>query len=213
MFIKEFVRIVLGKKVWKNNSYCSNLSEYCLASGKAFCLLVVENNYEQWTDMVGSGDQGNKNNSAPAPVYTNAGKSNRKNGATKPFQGWTAEGYKQFDVLYTMVRADHAQASRNSFKEELKRMMMEEFSRKRQAKADDLDDGEAVVYPSHDFDNVMKGGITPPESMIHGEQPTHEEASSDKASQPKINHFVDGEGEDNDRESDEDDNENKNGKF
>jgi hypothetical protein len=113
-----------------------------------------------------------------------------------------------------MVRADRAQASRNSFKEKLKRMMMEEFSRKRQAKADDVDDGrEDVVYPSHDFDDVMKGGITPPESMISGEQPTHEEASSDKASQPSINHFVDGEGEDKDRESDEDNNKDNNGKF
>jgi hypothetical protein len=56
-------------------------------------------------------------------------------------------------------------------------MMMEEFSMKRQAKADDVDDGEDVVYPSHDFDDVMKGGITPPELMIPGEQPTHEEAS------------------------------------
>jgi hypothetical protein len=58
MFIKEFVRIVLGKKVWKNNSYCSNLSEYCTEGGEAFCLLVVENAYEQSADMVRSGDQG-----------------------------------------------------------------------------------------------------------------------------------------------------------
>jgi hypothetical protein len=39
------------------------------------------------------------------------------------------------------------------------------------------------------------------------------QASSDKASQPSINHLVDGEGEDEDRESDEDDNEDNNGKF
>jgi hypothetical protein len=75
MFIKEFVRIVLGKKVWKNTSYPSNLSEYCMASSEAFCLLVVENNYEWWTDMVRSGDQGNKHISAPAPLFTNAGTS------------------------------------------------------------------------------------------------------------------------------------------
>jgi hypothetical protein len=111
MFFKEFVRIFLGKKVWKNNSYCSNLSEYCTASGKAFCLLVVENNYERWTDMVRSRDQGDKHSSATAPLYTNAGKSSQKNGAAKPFQGWTAEGYEQYDVLYTLVRADCAKAS------------------------------------------------------------------------------------------------------
>jgi hypothetical protein len=49
--------------------------------------------------------------------------------------------------------------------------------------------------------------------MIPGEQLTHEEASSDEASQPSINHFVDGEGEDKDRESDEDNDEDNNTKF
>jgi hypothetical protein len=79
------VRIVVGKKVWKSNAFCLNLSEYCAASGKAFCLLVVENNYARWSDMVQSGEYGDKNNKASPPLYTNAGKSNRKNGAARPF--------------------------------------------------------------------------------------------------------------------------------
>jgi hypothetical protein len=86
MFTKEFVRIVVGKKVWKNNAFCLNLSEYCAASSKAFCLLVVENNYARWSDMVGSGDHGDKRNSASAPLYTNAGKSNQKMGLQSPFR-------------------------------------------------------------------------------------------------------------------------------
>jgi hypothetical protein len=92
MFIKEFVRIVLGKKVWKHNSYSSNLSEYCMASGEAFCLLVVENNYEWWTDMVRSGDQGDKYNSAPVPLYTNAWKSNQKKWGCKTISGLDSRG-------------------------------------------------------------------------------------------------------------------------
>jgi hypothetical protein len=40
--------------------------------------LVVENNYARWSDMVGSGDHGDKHNSASAPLYTNAGKSKKK---------------------------------------------------------------------------------------------------------------------------------------
>jgi hypothetical protein len=70
MFTKEFVRIAVGKKVWKNNAFCLNLSEYCAASSQAFCLLVVENNSAQWSDMVDSGDHGDKHNSASAPLYT-----------------------------------------------------------------------------------------------------------------------------------------------
>jgi hypothetical protein len=78
MFTKEFVRIVVGKKVWKNNAFRLNLSEYCVVSSKAFCLLVVENNYAQWSDMVGSGDHGDKHNSTSGPLYTNAGKSTKE---------------------------------------------------------------------------------------------------------------------------------------
>jgi hypothetical protein len=155
MLTKEFVRRVVGKKIWKNNAFRLNLSEYCAASSEAFCLLVVENNYAQWSDMMGSGDHGDRHNSACAPLYTNAGKSNRKNGAATPFQGWTAEGYQRFDVIYNMVKDDRAKDTRSGFKEELKRMVMEEYSKKRQAKKD----GDEVVYPAHDFDNVVQGGI------------------------------------------------------
>jgi hypothetical protein len=159
MFTKEFVRIVVGKKIWKNNTFRLNLSEYCAASSKAFCLLVVENNYARWSDMVGSEDDGDKHNSASAPLYPNAGKSNQKNGAAKPFQGWTAEGYKRFDVIYNMVKADRAKDTRSAFEEELKRMVMEEYSKKRQAKKDDEEDGDEVVYPAHDLNDVVQGGI------------------------------------------------------
>jgi hypothetical protein len=107
-----------GKEVWKSNALHLNLSKYCAASGKAFCLLVVENNYAQWSDMVESGDHGDKINSASLPLSTNAGKSNRKNGAARPFQGWTAEGYQKFDILYNMVRANRARETRTGFKDE-----------------------------------------------------------------------------------------------
>jgi hypothetical protein len=82
-----------------------------------------------------------------------------KNGAAKPFQGRTVEGYQRFDVIYNMVKADRAMDTRSSFEEELKRMVMEEYSKKRQAKKDDEDDGDEVVYLVHDFDNVVQGGI------------------------------------------------------
>jgi hypothetical protein len=40
-----------------------------------------------------------------------------------------------------MVKADQAKDTRSSFDKELKRMVMEEYSRKRQAKKDDEEDG------------------------------------------------------------------------
>jgi hypothetical protein len=157
---RKFVRIVVGKKVWRNNAFRLNLSEYCAASSKAFCLLVVENNYARWSDMVGSGEHGDKHNSASAPLYTNAGKSNQKMGLESPFRlGHSGEGYQRFDVIYNMVKADRAKDTRSGFKEELKRMVMEEYSKKRQAKKDDEEDGDEAVYLAHNFDDVVQGGI------------------------------------------------------
>jgi hypothetical protein len=57
-----------------------------------------------------------------------------------------------------MVKADWAKDTRSAFEEELKRMVMEEYSKKRQAKKDDEEDRDEVFYPAHDFDNVVQGG-------------------------------------------------------
>jgi hypothetical protein len=43
-------------------------------AGEAFCLLIVEKNYERWAGMVESGDFADKKNTVPKPLYTNAGK-------------------------------------------------------------------------------------------------------------------------------------------
>lgn len=159
MFAKEFVRIVVGKSKWTHQCFRYNLSEYCSASGEAFCLLVLENNYMRWCGMIEAGDYGDKGHTAPPPLYTNAGKSNRNNGTAKPFQGWTVEGYERFDALHKLVRVDRAKKSRHEFEERLKEVLLQENSKKRKAKMDDEDDGEEVVYPAHDFDDVDRGGI------------------------------------------------------
>ena len=159
VFAKEFIRIMVGKKKWKHQSFRVNLSEFCSASDEAFCLLTLENNYMRWCGMVESGDYGDKGHTAPPPLYTNAGKSNRKVGTAKPFQGWSAEGYERFDALHKMVKADRAKTSRCRFEEMLKKMLMEENSGKRQRPVEEEDDGEDVVYPAHDFADVDRGGI------------------------------------------------------
>jgi hypothetical protein len=164
MFAKEFIRIVVGKKNWKHQCIRFKLSEFCSASGEAFCLLVLENNYMRWCGMIEADDYGDKGHTAPPPLYTNAGKSNRKNGTAKPFQGWTVEGYQRFDALYNLVKTDRAKYSRCHFEESLRNILQEENARKRQIAAEEEDDGEEVVYPSHDFDDVVRGGTRPSEN-------------------------------------------------
>jgi hypothetical protein len=172
MFVQEFVRIVVGKKRWTHQCFRLNLSEYCSASGEAFVLLTLENNYMRWSDMAETGDYGDKNHTAPPPLYTNAGKSNRKLGTARPFQGWSVEGYERFDVLHKLVLADRAKQSRCRFEEMLKNILMEENTKKRQRPEEEEDDGGEVVYPAHDFADVDRGGIS----------------SEDKSDDDKIGH-------------------------
>jgi hypothetical protein len=157
MFTKEFLRIVVGKRTWKHNSFRTVLSSYCSASSEAFCLLTMENNYARWCSMIETEDYGDRGSTAPPPLYTNAGKSNRLNGKTKPFQGWTQEGYKRFDELYGIVKADRLKQSRLGFEEKLRKIIEEEEANKRQTnEAEEIDEGE-VTYPSHDCDDVVQG--------------------------------------------------------
>jgi hypothetical protein len=64
------------------------------------------------------------------------------------FQGWTAEGYQRFDVLYSMVRADCARETRTGFEDELRRMVAEENSRKSQTKQNEEYNGKEIQYLS-----------------------------------------------------------------
>jgi hypothetical protein len=118
-FAQEFICIVVGKKIWKSHAFRSKLSEFCAVSGEAFCLLIVKNNYERWAGMVESGDFADKNNTAPKPLYTNAGKSSRETGTAKAFQGWTLERYQRFDELYNAVKAYRVSAGRGYYEETL----------------------------------------------------------------------------------------------
>jgi hypothetical protein len=160
MFAKEFIKLVVGSAVWKKNFHQANLSTYCSASGEAFALLTVENNYNRWQSMSISGDHRDKGGLAPAALYTNSGKSDRGRGGTRRFQGWSKEGYDRFDELHGLVMTDRAKSTRLEFEKELREQLESEYSSKRRQKAtENLDEGEDI-YPAHDFDDVGRNPKT-----------------------------------------------------
>jgi hypothetical protein len=165
-FAQEFIRKVVGKKTWKSHSFRSKLSEFCAVSGEAFCLFVVENNYDRWTGMCKSGDYADKKNTAPKPLYTKAGKSCHENGTAKAFQGWTMEGYKRFDELLT--------EGRDYYKETLKALVAQNNTKERPSRlAEDGGDGE-VIYPAHS-DDVVAGRLNLLASSAHDAENSEEE--------------------------------------
>jgi hypothetical protein len=162
LFTRKFVRRIVGENVWGNNCYQKLLSEYCTASDEAFGLLTLENNYDRWTSMQGTGDYANASKMAPGALYTNSGNSKGKKGSPTRFQGWTNEGYKRFDTLHKLVKLDRAKPGRKQFEEEMKQYYEHEMCAKlskkaRRAQREENDEDEEI-YPPHDFEDVDMGG-------------------------------------------------------
>lgn len=187
IYTRNFVKRIVGDTVWSGNKFNALLSTYCTASDEAFGLLTIENNYARWTSMQGTGDLADVTGNAPTPLYTNAGKKNKSEvrAGPKKFQGWSIQGYKRFDEIHKMVKADRLTASRKDFEERMKQFFVGEQAKKmeknRQEKNTEEDE---EVPPPHDFDdvNVMGCHTDGGDNSAHGSRPpggNEEEEDSD----------------------------------
>jgi len=116
-FIEYFIAPVVGKIFYKENRCDRLISDYISVSDEAFAILIFENNYETWCDMV------KRNNTKLSPViqkYTNGGSSSGKNGSSRRYQGWNSEGIKRFNDLFDLVKADRESAHAKPFEEAFK---------------------------------------------------------------------------------------------
>ena len=105
MFCCHFLKCVIGENQWKTNYLKKPLSDYVTVSDEAFAFLVVENSLDRWTDMW---VKNNKKTSSVPALYTNAGVS-AKDGRTKRYCGWSAEGIARFNLINDAVRKNRLQ--------------------------------------------------------------------------------------------------------
>lgn len=117
-----FVPCVVGKKRFKAkmNEHLTKDAEICTVSDEAFALLLLENQYDRWTDIHqrkcnsstevrGKSERRKRKwESDVAPKYTEGGikysKERRMN-----HKGWREEGIVRFNVLSAMVKEDRVQ--------------------------------------------------------------------------------------------------------
>jgi hypothetical protein len=103
------------------------------------------------------------------------GKYSRENGTAKAFQGWTMEGYQCFDELYNAVKADRVSEGRVYYEETLKSLVAQDNTKERPSRmVEDGGDGE-VIYPAHNFDDVVTGGLNLLASSAHDAENSDEE--------------------------------------
>ena len=117
-FIEYFIAPVVGKIFYKENRCDRLMSDYISVSDEAFAILIFENNYDTWCDMV------KRNNTKLSTVirkYTNGGSSSGKNSSsTRRYQGWNSEGIKRFNDLFDLVKEDRESPHAKPFEETFK---------------------------------------------------------------------------------------------
>jgi hypothetical protein len=116
-FIEFFIAPVVGKIFYKDNCCEKMVSEFISVSDEAFALLIFENSYETWCDMLKTN---NTKNSGVFCKYTNGGSSTGRNASSRRYQGWNAEGIKRFNVLFDLVKADRTKSHARFFEDEFK---------------------------------------------------------------------------------------------
>jgi len=106
----KMMKCVIGCNVWNRRYFKEPLSDIATCSDEAFLLLTIENNNERWREEAVWIEK-NRDKEDPAEKkfsearYTNSGCS-KANGRSKRFQGWSREGYLQFNKLYQLVVED-----------------------------------------------------------------------------------------------------------
>ena len=128
-FLSYFVRRLTGAKKFDDEAPKTLLSNFVTISDEAFALLTFENQEERWSDMY----EKKQTKTDKKAKYTDGG--NGKNlpekGANRKGMGWTAEGWKRFNVLYDAIEIERMNDNdRREFESDFRRTKMEEKNRK-----------------------------------------------------------------------------------
>ena len=115
-FIEYFVSCVVKKLYYKEQRCLTLISDFVSVSDEAFTILILENNFDCWCNMVTK-----KVTSSTKMIrkYTNGGSSKGANASSQRFKGWSKEGLCCFNKLYDLVeedmKGDHARKWEEDF--------------------------------------------------------------------------------------------------
>jgi len=113
-FIEYFVSSVAGKNHYKYHRCDKLLSEYTSVSDEAMAILIYENNYDTWRDMV---EKELTRNSSIMKKFTNGGSSKGEVASSHRYQGWSSDGIKCFNELFDLVKCDRKTENAKAFEE------------------------------------------------------------------------------------------------
>ncbi len=104
-FCDHLLGAVTGMKRFAKDSRSRHISQIATVSDEAFALVLLENNFNVWSDMYSTGvTKGSTIN----PEYTNGGNS-ISNGRSRKYKGWSDAGIDKYNDLFDKVKQDRKQ--------------------------------------------------------------------------------------------------------
>ena len=116
-FIEYFISAVVGKIYYKENRCENLLSDFTTVSDEALAILIIENNIDTWRDMA---KHNITKDSGVGCKYTNGGTSAGTKASSRRYQGWSADGIKQFNKIFDLVKLNRTLPVAKSFEESFK---------------------------------------------------------------------------------------------
>lgn len=164
-FCDNFLPAVVGKAVWKNNVTSKLVSEMATPSDEAFVYLLLENNWNKWEEearqaiaklnkeegvdeLLEQDEEEESSQSGKSTIATEYTESNPRGGKNT---GWSSEGMRRYNELYTRVTEDRAKLNNMQVKEEYRQYAQKTTLAENYKKRKEI----TIVTPRDDLDLLL----------------------------------------------------------
>ena len=136
--IIEFLRYIVPES--KNCLANQPLQEWCPAAAEALLFLMIENSYEMWMEEAENDENDDK-------TPTKMAKWTERRGSGRRFGGWSNEGIKRFNELYSEIkRRRRNKETGKNLEEKLMEKANELGMSPKKRKHEHTQDGEEPMY-------------------------------------------------------------------
>ena len=101
IFVEKFVSCVIGTNYFKNVKLYKSFQEYCTISDEAMTFLILENNWDVWSEIAAAG-----NNNERKPIKSCIMKQKFFDPKTGRGYSWNDAGKDYYNMMFDLVQHD-----------------------------------------------------------------------------------------------------------
>jgi hypothetical protein len=108
IFVEKFVSCVIGTNYFKNVKLCKPFQEYCTISDEAMTFLILENNWDVWSEIAIAGS-----NNEQKPIKSCVMKQKFFDPKTGRGHSWNDAGKDYYNMIFDLVQQDRIRYGKN----------------------------------------------------------------------------------------------------